>query len=242
MISNAFLKDVIEEYDNINLLLDKSGISFMNHGYSPAPKTVSEEDFIFKNQISLYLKMFENIEIKNKSILEIGCGRGGGIASVLKYLEAGNLFACDLNQLNIEHCKTVHDPRIDFKVSDAHELEYDDSSFDIVLSVESSHCYAFPELFFNEVYRVLKPGGLFLYTDCGDNIKTFENNSLIFKNITKEDITENVRQSCIEDYQKWQTLILDEKIKNKFTGIALLLSNEYAKEKNMYVKYVAQKK
>lgn len=239
VMDREFLRDVVEEYNRVNLLLGESSISFMNHGYSPSYKIISEDDFIFKNQISLYLNMFDGIDSKDKRILEVGCGRGGGISSIKKYLETDKLFACDINKLNIEYCKNNHDKSIEFKVSDAHKLEYPDSFFDILVSVESSHCYHGPKLFFSEVHRVLKPGGIFLYTDCGKNIKRFSTEASMFTVIKKEDITENVRQSCLEDYEKWKLLILDEKIKEKFTRIALSQAEEYGKGSDLYLKYIA---
>jgi ubiquinone/menaquinone biosynthesis C-methylase UbiE len=241
-ISNEFLRDVVEEYNKVNLLLGKSNISFMNHGYSPSSEIISEDDFIFKNQISLYLNMFSGIDYKGKTILEVGCGRGGGISAIKKYLDIDKLFACDINKLNIEYCKNNHDKSIEFKVSDAHKLEYPNSFFDILISVESSHCYHEPKSFFSEVSRVLKPGGIFLYTDCGKNIKRFSTEASMFTDLQKEDITKNVRQSCLEDYEKWKLLILDEGIKEKFTRIAFSQAEEYGKESEMYLKYIATNK
>ncbi len=238
-MQHEFLRDVVQEYDRVNMLLGDSSIDFMNHGYSPSYEIISEDDFIFKNQISLYLNMFDGIDSKDKKILEVGCGRGGGIAAIKKYLDTDKLFACDINKLNIEYCKNNHDNSIEFKVSNAHKLDYPDNFFDILLSVESSHCYYLPKLFFSEVSRVLKPGGVFLYTDCGKNIKIFGPEVLDFTNIKKEDITKNVRESCLEDYEKWKLLMLDEDIKEKFTRIALSQSEEYSKGSDMYLKYIA---
>jgi ubiquinone/menaquinone biosynthesis C-methylase UbiE len=241
MVDKDLLDNTINQYNKVNVLLKESGIGFMNHGYSPSTKGILEEDFLFKNQISLYLNMFQDIETKNKKVLEVGCGRGGGIFAVSKYLNIKDLFACDINDMSIDYCKKSYGNAISFKVSDAHQLQYEDEEFDIVLSVESSHCYPVPRLFFTEVSRVLKNNGTFLYADCGLNIKSFIENSDLFTNIKKEDITENVRQACIEDYEKWNTYITDKEIKKKFTGIALSQSKEYSKDKDMYLKYVAQK-
>lgn len=44
-------------------------------------------------------------------------------------------------------------------------MPFDDQQFDVVMNVESSHCYPSLDLFFREVRRVLRPGGYFLYTD-----------------------------------------------------------------------------
>ena len=242
MVDISLLEQTIKEYNNANVLLKDSNIGFMNHGYLPSDVNILEEDFLFKNQISLYLNMFKDIDTENKKVLEVGCGRGGGLSAVSKYLNIKDLFACDINSFNIDYCKKTYDSKISFKVSDAHSLDYESGEFDIVLSVESSHCYHSPELFFNEVRRVLKNDGKFLYADCGLNIKSFKEYSGLFKNITEENITENVRQSCLEDYEKWKLLILDKDIKEKFTGIALLKSEEYANGSDLYLKYIATNK
>src|SRR5690606_38010974 len=40
-----------------------------------------------------------------------------------------------------------------------------DHSFDIIINIESSHCYGDRAAFFKEVARTLKPSGYFLYAD-----------------------------------------------------------------------------
>jgi ubiquinone/menaquinone biosynthesis C-methylase UbiE len=242
MVDRNLIEKTIKEYNNVNALFKDRNIGFMNHGYSPSSTQILEEDFLFKNQTSLYLNLFNDIDTTNKKVLEVGCGRGGGISAVAKYLNIKNLSACDINALNIEYCKKSYDGVISFKVSDAHSLEYDSDEFDIVLSVESSHCYPSPALFFNEVSRVLKNDGLFLYADCGSNIRSFKEYSELFEIIIEEDITENVMQSCLEDYEKWKLSVLDKDIKEKFTEIALLKSEEYSSGSDGYLKYIARNK
>ena len=48
---------------------------------------------------------------------------------------------------------------------DAQALEFGDGTFDAVINVESSHCYASMDRFLAEVVRVLRPGGHLLYAD-----------------------------------------------------------------------------
>src|SRR5262249_10303078 len=52
-----------------------------------------------------------------------------------------------------------------FVSGDAEQLPFPDASFDAVVNVESSHCYPQASRFFEEVVRVLRPGGVFLFAD-----------------------------------------------------------------------------
>ena len=232
---------VDEEYSQINLLFGSTPVDFMNHGFSPALDIIMEEDLLFNNQITLYLNMFKDIDIKNKKILEIGCGRGGGISSIAKYLNTKDLYACDQNKMNIDYCKNNQQDFINFKQSNAHSLDYEDNSFDIVLNVESSHCYDNPEIFFNEVNRVLKNDGVFLYVDCGQVIHEFYKYFHLFNKVIREDITKNVKDACKEDSIKFKKLIPDENIKNLMVHIAEFKFNQYSMANNQYIKYIAYK-
>jgi SAM-dependent methyltransferase len=53
-----------------------------------------------------------------------------------------------------------------FAVGDAERLPFAAESFDVVVNVESSHCYGDVGSFFREVVRVLRPGGWFLFADA----------------------------------------------------------------------------
>jgi phthiocerol/phenolphthiocerol synthesis type-I polyketide synthase E len=70
----------------------------------------------------------------------------------------------------------------------------------VVTNIESSHVYPNSRNFFAEVRRVLKPGGIFLYTDVlpvsyWDEVRTtFQ--SLEIVTFSDRDITPNVLASC----------------------------------------------
>ena len=75
-------------------------------------------------------------------------------------------------------------------------MPFEDNAFDVVINVESSHCYASMEKFLNEVKRVLKPNAAFLFCDLrraeGMNGLLNKLNADGLQLITKKDITSNV--------------------------------------------------
>ena len=40
-MDREFLRDVIQEYNEVNMLLGNTGVNFMNHGYSPSSEIMS---------------------------------------------------------------------------------------------------------------------------------------------------------------------------------------------------------
>ncbi|GIS42930.1 MAG: hypothetical protein Ct9H90mP15_09700 [Candidatus Neomarinimicrobiota bacterium] len=44
-------------------------------------------------------------------------------------------------------------------------MPFDNDSYDVIINVESSHCYPSIPQFLSEVKRVLKPGGFFAWTE-----------------------------------------------------------------------------
>src|SRR6185312_5324631 len=52
-----------------------------------------------------------------------------------------------------------------FVQGDAEQLPFADGAFDAVINIEASHCYPHFSRFLDEVARVLRPGGHFLYAD-----------------------------------------------------------------------------
>jgi ubiquinone/menaquinone biosynthesis C-methylase UbiE len=180
--------------------IDKNAeVIFMNYGYSKENHKIELDENDEKNRYSaqLYDLVATGADIKGKEILEVGCGRGGGLSYINRYLFPSSLTGIDLNKKAIQFCKNHYPERNNtFLKANAQNLPFSDNSFDVVINVESSHRYPQPELFFKEVYRVLRPGGFFLFADFRqrDELLMLDNQikKTQFKLINKENITSNV--------------------------------------------------
>jgi SAM-dependent methyltransferase len=143
--------------------------TFMNYGYrspeipGPSLEPADEPD---RSCIQLYDVVARGAPVATRDLLEVGCGRGGGAAYVARALGPRRVVAVDLSPRAIALCRgRFRQPNLSFEVGDAEHLPFADGAFDVVLNVESSHCYGHFDLFLGEVRRVLRPGGHFLYAD-----------------------------------------------------------------------------
>ena len=107
--------------------------------------------------------MFEMVpkDLTGKKLLDIGCGPG---IHMKTYLERGATgYGMDLSSKMIALAKK-HCPNAEFKLGSAYKLEFEDNSFDIVTSSLVLDHVQDLEKAAEEIQRVLKPGGLFIYS------------------------------------------------------------------------------
>src|SRR5437016_10678551 len=68
----------------------------------------------------------------------------------------------DLSDKAVDFCNQNYAiDALSFRQGDAENLPLSDASVDVVVNLESSHCYGSMDRFLSEVYRVLRPGGIF---------------------------------------------------------------------------------
>ncbi len=143
--------------------------TFMNYGYQASNDgqlVLEPDDEPNRYCIQLYHHAVNDVNLAGKEVLEVGSGRGGGAAYIQRYLGPASTVGVDFSEEAVEFCRATHQAAgLSFRQGDAEALPYDDQSFDVVVNVESSHCYGSMTAFLSEVARVLRPGGHFCFTD-----------------------------------------------------------------------------
>lgn len=225
--------------------------TFMNYGYQPqsgAPVLrLSGDDEGDRSCIQLYHRVASPVDLAGLDVLEVGCGRGGGASFVARYLRPRSLVGVDLSWRAVAFCgRRYTDPGLAFEVGNAERLSFADASFDVVLNIESSHCYGHPEAFFAEVRRVLRPGGHFLYADFRSVEETQSWRQALLASglalVAEHDITEGVVAALERDDERKRGLInsvVDLPLRRIFRQFAALRGTQvYDEFRNGSVRYV----
>ena len=142
---------------------------FMNYGYlvPGASFSLDLEDEPERPFIGLYHQALDGLPVAGARVLEVGSGRGGGARYIARYLDAALVTGLDYSPQTVERARDLNadTANLAFEVGDAEALPFDDESFDVVVNIESSHCYADVSRFAHEAARVLVPGGWFTIAD-----------------------------------------------------------------------------
>jgi len=101
-------------------------------------------------------------EIKGKKILDVGAGTGR--LSLPLFNEGALVTALDVSAEMLKLLKQKQ-PDIDIVTGEAEDMPFPDNTFDVVVCAFLIVHLKDPIVFFDEVYRVLKPGGKFLVTN-----------------------------------------------------------------------------
>ena len=172
---------------------------FMNCGYykegfHPELDSSDEKE---RFPIQLYHHVATLVNLKGKSVLEVGSGRGGGTAYVTQNLYPEHMTGIDISETAVELCNSIYNiDNMNFVIGDSENIPFDNEQFDAVINVESSHCYGSMQSFLSETFRVLKPGGFFLFCDLRETIAVKELLTQFkisgLQLIKNQDITKNI--------------------------------------------------
>lgn len=158
-------------YQFISKLDHNGNIRLMNYGYAALEGDgdlllLEERDQINRSQIQLYHRVASSLPLAGLNVLEVGSGRGGGASFITRYHKPHSYIALDLSPRAIAFCQNDYVVNgLTFVCGDAESLTFADDSFEAVINIESSSHYPHLARFLSEVFRVLRPGGHFLWAD-----------------------------------------------------------------------------
>jgi len=177
---------------------------FMNDGFCyltkdglPNISKLNEND-LFQFNKNLYKFSLDVSGGIPDSLLEVGCGKGGGLR-YLEDLKISKLYGVDINEKHINHCKK-HLSRATVKLARATNLPFEDNQFEVVLSIESVGYYDSLNSFIEESYRVLRKTGRLIISFLHNEMTPFSLENIIksftrvgFINVEVLDLTKSVR-------------------------------------------------
>lgn len=192
--------------------------TFMNYGLDlepgDVPPELKPEDEPDRFCAQLYHRTALPGDLKGREVLEVGSGRGGGASFLTRYHEPGRMTGVDFSAQAVTLSNARHQgiPGLGFQVGDAEHLPFPDQSFDVVINVESSHCYGSMPAFVREAARVLRPGGWFLIADLREaadmaDMETALSSELLLEIVEREDITAAVVRALERDHGRKQAQI-----------------------------------
>lgn len=151
-------------------------------------------------QTAIWLKEYfeKYVNLQNKRILDWGCGPGRIIRHLPSVINNGcSFYGTDYNEQSIAWCsKHIHEVHFNTNQLEA-KLPYENDFFDVIYGIsifthlsESMHYN-----WFNELYRILKTGGILFLTTQGANFlvklnqtekKNFQSGKLVVRGKVKE--------------------------------------------------------
>ena len=136
-----------------------------------------------------------------KDTLEVACGAGIGLGYLAK--SAKMVFGGDIDRNLLKYAREHYQGRsnIELQSFDAHQLPFEDNSFDVILLYEAIYYLAQPEKFVAESHRVLREKGL-----------------LIICSVNKDWLDFNPSPSSIRYFSASELFLL---LKQKFSGVEI---------------------
>jgi len=194
-------------YESVAETIPQPELLFFNYGFwQPGldDSWIPPAHLRYRHHLNLVKHVLTGVDLRGKAVVEIGCGRGGNSCYLAQYSDAARVVGLDTCMPNLALARQNSDLQgVEFIAGDAQQLPLADSSFDIVLNLESAHCYARFDAFVNDVARVLKKSGIFCFADLWnvdgldldwqDREQTLR--SSILEIIDEEDISEQVFQA-----------------------------------------------
>lgn len=117
-----------------------------------------------------------SLQIKeNSHTLDIGCGGGANIARLLQRAPKGIVHGVDYSPVSVKksskvNAEAIAESRCRVQEANVAKLPFEENAFDLITAFETIYFWPDIEHCFNEVKRVLKPGGQFVIVNEDDGL------------------------------------------------------------------------
>lgn len=158
----------------------------------------------FVEQITVYSEVqhiigrysFASKFVEGKEVLEVACGSGYG-GNLFMSKGAKSVVGGDLWESAIAHAKSTYRKEgLSYQVLNATKLPFPDSSFDVVISIETiEHVVGYND-FIRECSRVLKNGGVFVCSTPNKAAAQLEQKRFLLKRFV---ITEDIQNFDVQE-------------------------------------------
>jgi len=116
----------------------------------------------------------ESIKHVDGKVVEIGCGAGGMVKAVKNYRPDLDVYGCDVSKTAIKEARESSGD-VKFEVADIYKMPFKDNAFEAVVMFDLLEHLDKPEVAVREIFRILKPGGVFhSYTPCEGNWSNYD--------------------------------------------------------------------
>ncbi len=167
-----------------------------------------------KERLGRYIKRIKinklQNKIKNKVIVDFGCGHGNFLISCLHY-GAKNCVGIDYGKDSINYAKSLSkklklNKKIKFYVRSVYNSKLPDSKFDFAIQNGVFHHLDNEVKAYKEMYRVLKKGGFcWIYTDGGGGLRDYigDLSQEILKDINKLFVIKVIRSMSLSTNKEY---------------------------------------
>ena len=156
---------IAQFYDNSSDLWEQIWGEHMHHGYYGRSGNYKLNRRQAQIDLIEELLIWANINTVS-NLVDVGCGIGGSTLYLSQKFKAKarglTLSPVQAHRATERAHESKLEEQVQFQVADALNMPFPDNEFDLVWSLESGEHMPDKQKFFQECYRVLKPGGTFL--------------------------------------------------------------------------------
>ncbi|KAF4690085.1 Hexaprenyldihydroxybenzoate methyltransferase, mitochondrial [Perkinsus olseni] len=153
----------------------------------------------------------------NGRYLDVGCG-GGLLTEEMASTYGYNITGIDISEASLQQARHHgrHLPNLHYQVGSAYEIPFPDNSFDgVIISEVLDHLMDLRKAM-QEIYRVLKPGGVVVFDTISRNFKSY---LLVWL------VAQEILQVMYNDTHDWRLFITPEEMERLLGDIGFVVGS-----------------